>query len=551
MTPRGPRESAGGRPPSGHEHRVAAIGAIVLGFIALMAVALIVVVVRGVGSASVAGNAAPADPWAVDPATYAYARVREAPPIDLTDQDGNPFELASLRGRPVLVYFGYTHCPDVCPTSIGVINEALAATGPGPRVLFVTIDPDRDDVAAMKSYLRYLPAGYVGLSGTPEDIRRVADAWGVQYAKIETGSAAGYAMGHSSDVFLVDAAGQLRAAFPFGIDAEPVAAALQDLLAEVPPPSEPPATPMPTIGTEPSAPPAATATPVSSAAPTSTPAPGGSPSGLALYPKLVTTSIWSGGSSPVIVTIRDADGVPLDDAATITMRVVSLDGVPAGRDVAAVAVRPPDEGTVSFVAVLDVPSPGRWRLDLADATGATGSLEFTAMDPGATAGLGGPAPELATPTLSDVAGVALAVTTVRDPDLRLSQTSTAEARAKGSPYVLLIDSARFETTPACGRALTIVQYLVERWPDVTFIHLEPYEYTIVNGEPILGGTLTNPPLNRYSRAWGMGEPPWPPVEQPWMFVVDESGVVRAKYTGIMGSADVDVILAMLAAETGR
>jgi hypothetical protein len=269
-----------------------------------------------------------------------------------------------------------------------------------------------------------------------------------------------------------------------------------------------------------------------------------------LFPKLVTTSVWSGGASPVIVTIRDADGVPLDETAAVRARVTSLEGVTAGPDVAAVAVRPPDQTTVSFVLVADVPAPGRWRLELVDGTGASGSLEFTALDPGATAPLGALAPDVATPTLADVGGIPLAVSTVRDPDLRLSQTSTAEATANGSTYVLLIDSARFETTPACGRALTIVQYLVDRWPDVTFIHLEPYEYTIVGGEPLLAGTLTDPPLNRYARAWGMGEPPWPPVEQPWMFVVDGSGVVRAKYTGIMGSDDVDVILAMLADDGG-
>jgi hypothetical protein len=287
------------------------------------------------------------------------------------------------------------------------------------------------------------------------------------------------------------------------------------------------------------------------ATPTATPAPsGGAPaattpaSGLALFPKLVTTSFWM-GANPVIVTARAATGVPLDETATVRVRVASLDGVPAGPEVDTVAVTPPGATTVSFVGLVDVPSPGRWRLDVIDATGATGSLEFTAMDPGATPRVGALAPERATPTLADVGGEALAITTVRDPDLRLSRTSTAQATAAGRPYVLLIDSARFETTPACGRALTIVQYLVDRWPDVTFIHLEPYKYSVVDGEPVLSGTLTDPPLNDPARAWGMGEPPWPPTEQPWMYVVDGSGVVRAKYTGIMGTDDVDVILAML------
>ncbi len=528
-----------GRPSPLHERQVAVIGAVVLGSLALLAVGLLALVML-TRTAPPVGAAPTAT---VNPGTYAYAEPHEAPSLELTDQDGNPFQLTSLRGYPVLVYFGYTHCPDVCPTSIGIINEALAAVGPGPRAVFVSIDPDRDDVAAMKSYLRYLPPAYVGLSGTPEDIRRAADGWNVQYAKIETGSAGGYAMGHSSNVYLVDARGMVRAAFPFGIEAEPVMAALEEVLAELPPPSQPPATPVASGATpDPSSGPSQPAPTVV----TPTPLPAGSGAGLALYPKLVTTSIWTGGASPVIVTVRDVEGVPLDEAAQIRVRVASLDGVPAGPDVPTVAVRPPDKTTVSFVGLIDVPSTGRWRLDVTDGSGATGSLEFSALDPGSTGRLGGPAPEIATPTLAEVGGNPLAVTTVGDPDLRLSRTSTAEATASGRTYVLLIDSARFETTPACGRALTIVQYLVDRWPDVTFIHLEPYEYSIVGGEPVLKGTLTDPPVNAYARAWGMGIPPWPPIEQPWMYVVDGSGVVRAKYVGIMGSDDVDVILAMLA-----
>jgi protein SCO1/2 len=543
-----PEEAAApdpGQPSSPHERRVTVIGAVVLSGLLLLAVGL-------VGLVALTGTSPSADATVEAtasgaPETYAYDPPVDAPPLELTDQDGQPFALTSLRGRPVLVYFGYTHCPDVCPTSIGVMNEALAAAGPGPRAVFVSIDPDRDDVTAMKSYVRYLPPVYYGLSGTPQEIRRAADGWGVQYAKIETGSAGGYAMGHSSNVYLVDAGGKVRAAFPFGIEAPPVTAALQGLLAEVPPPSEPPATPLTAAATPPaSARP--TPAPATAAPATSAPATAGPGTGLPLYPKLTTTSIWTGGASPVIVTARDAQGLPLDERATVRVRVASLDGVPVGPEVPTVAVRPPGQDTVSFVGLIDVPSTGRWRLDVIDGNDATGSLEFTADDPGATPRLGGPAPDRATPTLDDVGGIPLAVTTVLDPDLRLSRTSTAEARASGRPYVLLIDSARFETTPACGRALTIVQYLVDRWPDVTFIHLEPYEYSIVGGEPVLNGSLTDPPLNKHARDWGMGAQPWPPTDQPWMYVVDGSGVVRAKYRAIMGTDDVDVILAMLAEE---
>ena len=80
-----------------------------------------------------------------DPASFAYAEVRPAPPLRLTDQDGQPFDLAALRGRPVLVFFGYTHCPDVCPVTVGIVNEVLAAVGDGPQAVFTSIDPALTD----------------------------------------------------------------------------------------------------------------------------------------------------------------------------------------------------------------------------------------------------------------------------------------------------------------------------------------------------------------------------------------------------------------------
>jgi hypothetical protein len=113
----------------------------------------------------------------------------------------------------------------------------------------------------------------------------------------------------------------------------------------------------------------------------------------------------------------------------------------------------------------------------------------------------------------------------------------------GKPYVIVIDSARFKVSPECGRALTMIRYLLDRWGDqVVFVHLEPFEYQVITEEPVLSGSLTDPPLNADARAFGLGQDPWPAVRMPWIFVVDAHGTVRAKYTGIVGSADIDVIL---------
>jgi protein SCO1/2 len=165
-------------------------------------------------------------------AAYAYPQPKAAPPLDLVDHRGQPFRLAQLRGDPVLVYFGYTHCPDVCPATIGTLNEVIAAFDGPVRALFVTVDPERDTVEFMGSYIRYFSEEYTGLTGTPGEIRAAADGYGVTYARVDTGSAGGYAMAHTAEIYLVDASGRLRAHYPFGVAAADVVRDLTTLSTE-------------------------------------------------------------------------------------------------------------------------------------------------------------------------------------------------------------------------------------------------------------------------------------------------------------------------------
>ncbi len=167
----------------------------------------------------------------IDVGSYLDPVAREAAPIELTDPTDRPFSLASLRGAPTFVFFGYTHCPDVCPATIGTIGLAMEAYGSGPRAVFVSVDPERDTTTWLREYVRYLPAGFTALTGTAARIRSTADAWHVQYAKVETGVAGAYAMSHTADVFLVDAAGMLRASFPFGTSSEAMTAVLRAVVA--------------------------------------------------------------------------------------------------------------------------------------------------------------------------------------------------------------------------------------------------------------------------------------------------------------------------------
>jgi len=111
----------------------------------------------------------------------AYASPHPAPALQLTDQDGQPFHLASLRGSPVLVFFGYTHCTDICPTTMADLRAAVRLVSSPAHVVFVTVDPARDDAAAMKQYVDYHQAGFIGLTGSQAQIAATAAAWGVSY----------------------------------------------------------------------------------------------------------------------------------------------------------------------------------------------------------------------------------------------------------------------------------------------------------------------------------------------------------------------------------
>src|SRR5262249_13642979 len=151
-----------------------------------------------------------------------------------------------------------------------------------------------------------------------------------------------------------------------------------------------------------------------------------------------------------ILRATDASGTAVDGTSPVNVQLARFDGTPVGAPVTATAVLPTGETRPFFVADLDIPDPGAWRL-LVSADGLEGSGPVQARDPGGTTPIGAPAPDIDTPTLDDVDGVVRAVTTEPLPDLRLSTTSTADARAAGTPYVIVIDSARFRVSPACGR----------------------------------------------------------------------------------------------------
>ena len=134
-------------------------------------------------------------------------------PFQLQGPDGRIVTDADMKGQPFLVYFGYTNCPDVCPTTLAEMSDALARLPGKPiRALFITIDPERDTAQSLKDYLASFDPRIIGLSGDREAIDKVEKAYRV-YARKGPPEKGGYGMDHSSIVYLMDAKGQFVEAF--------------------------------------------------------------------------------------------------------------------------------------------------------------------------------------------------------------------------------------------------------------------------------------------------------------------------------------------------
>jgi cytochrome oxidase Cu insertion factor (SCO1/SenC/PrrC family) len=143
-------------------------------------------------------------------------------PFALVDHTGKPRTDADFRGKLLLIYFGYSYCPDVCPTDLQQIGLAIAALGrdgEAVHALFITLDPERDSVAHLAEYVPLFHPRLIGLRGSAEETRKVADAYKVYYAKYPPGSP-DYVIDHSSFIYLVDPAGKYIGFFPPGTSAD-------------------------------------------------------------------------------------------------------------------------------------------------------------------------------------------------------------------------------------------------------------------------------------------------------------------------------------------
>lgn len=153
----------------------------------------------------------------------------------LIDQDARPFTLSSLRGKVVLIFFGYTMCPDACPTTLSKLSSAYSRLAPDERArvkaVYISIDPERDTPAVMKEHLTYFGVDAIGLTGTPEDTAKVARQFAAHFEKTADKTAAGYLMSHTVSVFGLDANGQTRVLIDYEASVDTVVKEIRALLA--------------------------------------------------------------------------------------------------------------------------------------------------------------------------------------------------------------------------------------------------------------------------------------------------------------------------------
>ena len=156
-------------------------------------------------------------------------------PFSLTDQTGRKVTDKDFRGHYTLVFFGYTYCPDVCPTELQVMSAALDSLGAKAdniQPIFISIDPQRDTPEILKQYVANFHPHLLGLTGTPEEIASVAKAYRVYFSKVESNSGPNtYLMDHSTIIYLMDKEGKFLKHFSYSTDAAALAKAIEEAIA--------------------------------------------------------------------------------------------------------------------------------------------------------------------------------------------------------------------------------------------------------------------------------------------------------------------------------
>jgi protein SCO1/2 len=153
--------------------------------------------------------------------------------FSLVSHTGQRVKLSDYRGKLVLLYFGYTFCPDVCPATLSEIAgamEILVEDSDEVQVIMVSVDPERDTPSKLADYVAHFHPAFLGVTGTPDQIAEIATFYGIFYEKNQGSVATGYLVDHTATVTVVDQEGHVKLIFPFGTPAEAIAEDLDYLL---------------------------------------------------------------------------------------------------------------------------------------------------------------------------------------------------------------------------------------------------------------------------------------------------------------------------------
>ena len=189
---------------------------------------LIAFVIAGflIGAIAGAGALLVANPQGGQPVQSSGAALIGGP-FSLVGADGKPVTDRDFRGRYMLIFFGFTHCPDICPAELQVIAQALEQLGDKAKTvvpIFITLDPERDTPQAMANYVKSFGPNFVGLTGSPEAIEAAAKAYRAAYSKVENKESVGdYSVDHSALVYLMDPEGRYVTHFSYGLSADQMA----------------------------------------------------------------------------------------------------------------------------------------------------------------------------------------------------------------------------------------------------------------------------------------------------------------------------------------
>jgi protein SCO1/2 len=153
--------------------------------------------------------------------------------FSLLSNNGQNVSLSDFRGKLVILYFGYTFCPDVCPATLSEVEKAMKLLGDKAgdvQVIMISVDPERDTLAKLGEYMAFFDPRFIGLTGEPDELAKIAALYGVYYEKHEGTPASGYLVDHTATLTVIDREGFVKLIFPFGTQGKDIAADLAYML---------------------------------------------------------------------------------------------------------------------------------------------------------------------------------------------------------------------------------------------------------------------------------------------------------------------------------